>query len=124
MRKLRRWWRTRGQKEVHIQQVHAIATRLTVDVWRSDPGWVATAASVLHDPRVQQMLDAVANSAPCYEVLPLSASWMDRAALQARQEGYTLALSNLAALAKGSALPEPVEATFERESAAALGGLG
>lgn len=89
---------------------------MTVEEWRADRQWVASAAAVLRSPQLQQMLDAVANSGPAFEVLPLSASWMDRATAQARQEGYTMALANLAALGQEQPMAEPVEAMFEVEA--------
>lgn len=110
-----RWWSNKPVEPrwLKIEAVRREVNRLTVGEWRADKQWVATAAGVLHDPRVQQMLDAVANSAPGFEVLPLSAGAMERAVQQARQEGYIMALTNFAALGREQALLEAVEATFE-----------
>lgn len=107
-------WRRR--RLLRIEPVRREVSRLTVAEWRADPGWAAMAATVLADPRLQQMLDAVANSAPGFEVLPLSAGPHERAAQQARGEGYTMALANLAALGRQEAMREPVEATFGAEA--------
>lgn len=100
---------------LRIEPLRREVCRLTVAEWRADPGWAAMAASVLSDPRLKQMLDAVANSAPGFEVLPLGAMPHERAAQQARSEGYTMALANLEALGREEAMREPVEARFEAE---------
>jgi len=106
-----RWpWKRRWAR---LEVIRREVNRLTVAEWRADRQWVASAAAVLHNPQVQQMLDAVANSAPGFEVLPLSASAQERVVQQARQEGYTMALANFAALGHEQALREPVEAVFE-----------
>lgn len=112
------WTRSRPGRLLKITPVRREVSRLTVAEWRADPGWAAMAATVLADPRLQQMLDTVANSAPGFEVLPLSASLVERSVQQARGEGYTLALANLAALGRAEALREPVEATFGAEAGA------
>lgn len=105
---------------LRITAVTRDVNRLTVAEWRADRQWVATAAGVLRDPRVQHMLDAVANSSPGFEVLPLNASAQERVVQQARQEGYTMALANFAALGREQALAEPIEARFEAEAASDL----
>lgn len=90
--------------------------RLTVAEWRADKGFVASAAGVLIDPRVKQMLDCVANSSPSQEVLPLSAGAHERIVQQARQEGYVMALANFAALGREAAPAEPVQSLFEPDT--------
>ncbi len=105
------WWRRRTEPRLEV--VKREQSRLTVAEWRSDLGWVGTAATVLGDARLRLMLDCVANSAPGLEVLPLDASPQARIAQQARGEGYTMALANLEALGKASTPAEPLEALFE-----------
>ncbi len=104
-------WRLKRQRKLEI--IRRELCRLTVPEWRADPGWVGTAASVLSDPRLKQMLDVVGNSSPAFEVLPLGAGAQERIVQQARGEGYTMALANLEALGVGQALQTPMEATFE-----------
>ncbi len=104
-------WRLKRRRNLEI--IRRELCRLTVPEWRSDPGWVGTAASVLSDPRLKQMLDVVANSSPAFEVLPMGTATQDRLVAQARAEGYTMALANLEALGVGQALQTPMEATFE-----------
>src|SRR5690242_5822877 len=101
------------QPPVKVTHVEREVCRLTVGEWRADKGFVATAAGVLIDPRVKQMLDCLANSAPGQEVLPLSAGAHERIVQQARQEGYVMALANFAALGREQALPEALESVFQ-----------
>jgi hypothetical protein len=111
------FWR-RKLRLLRIEPVRREVSRLTVAEWRADPGWAAMAASILSDSRLQQMMDAVANSSPAFEVLPLGAMPHERAAQQARAEGYTMALANLAALGRQEAMRAPVEALFSAEERA------
>ncbi len=98
-----------------IIPVERAVNRLTVEEWRADKAYVASAAGILRDPRVQQMLDCCANSSPGFDVLPIGAPLQDRAVMQARQEGYVLALANFAALGQEQALADRIESTFEPE---------
>lgn len=114
MKRLRRWWQARGERRsTKIEVMRRDLNRLTVEEWRSDPGWVATGASVLHDSKLRMMLDVVANSAPGNEVLPLGTSTQDRLVAQARQEGYVMALANLEALGVEKPIQRAVEALFD-----------
>ena len=61
------------------------------------------------------MLACVQNEHPGNVTLPMKATVNERAALQSMAQGYTMALSNLLALAKYEMMPEPIEATFPDE---------
>jgi hypothetical protein len=102
-----------------IIPIERAVNRLTIDEWRADRAYVASAAGILRDPRVQQMLDTCANSSPSFDVLPLNTPLQDRAVLQARQEGYVLALANFAALGQEQALHQSIQSTFSPEEKSA-----
>jgi hypothetical protein len=107
------WQRRRVERRVEIVRLEREPSRLTVAEWRSDRAWVASAAAVLRQPQLRQMLDAVGNSSPAFEVLPLDAGVNARLVQQARAEGYTMALANFEALGTEVARQEPVQARFE-----------
>lgn len=108
-----RWtWPWRGER-VKVRLVHREVGRMTVQEWRRDGHWVGQAQAVLRDGRLRLMLDAVANSGPGLDVLPLGTGAQDRIVQQARQEGYVMALANLEALGRMVQEEEPVQATFQ-----------
>lgn len=89
------------------------ASTLRLSDWRKEKELTAIANRVLSDPDVMLMLDILANENPSYMLLPLSATPDARAALQARAEGYQMALTNLRALAKPLIEVAAPEATYE-----------
>jgi hypothetical protein len=108
---LKFWQKT----EYRVKVITRDRTNLSLDEWRSDQALCNAAGKALLNPNIQAMLDVLRNSHPAYFVHTGSISMEDRAVLQARSEGYTLALSNLEALAIHRKPPTEVEATFEPE---------
>lgn len=82
--------------------------------WQKDESLVSLAADVLADPRTAQMLSVLRAESPAnYGLAPLGVSFEDRAAFQARTEGYHLALNNFEALGKLTVVSTESEPTFE-----------
>lgn len=82
--------------------------------WQKDESLVSLAADVLSDPRTAQMLSVLRAESPAnYGLPPLGISVEDRAAFQARTEGYHLCLNNFEALGKLTVVPTESEPTFE-----------
>lgn len=87
--------------------------KLRLHEWRSDLDLIRSAQKVFVTTEFRWCLDVVRNEHPAFNVLPDDAPPHVRIAHQARAEGYTLALSNLEALAKYEEPRVPMEATFE-----------
>lgn len=82
--------------------------------WQADPTLVSLAADVLADPRTAQMLAALRAESPAnYGLAALGVSMEDRAAWQARTQGYLLCLNNFEALGKLTVVSTESEPTFE-----------
>lgn len=91
--------------------------KLTLTEWRSNPDMAAQAAKVLANPTMKFMLQVLYNSSPAWETL-LAPTMEDRAAQQARIEGYAQALANIEAMAVYERPMEHLEQTFEKEESA------
>jgi hypothetical protein len=103
----------RKKQSQPIQVVRRDACRLRMSEWRANLALVREAGDVLNTTTARTMIDVVRNESPANIVL-LGVPIEERAVMQARIEGYQMALTNLEALAEfeqpKEQLPEP---TFE-----------
>jgi hypothetical protein len=83
--------------------------------WRSTPQLVQDAVALLARREMVLMLDVLKNEHLSYSVMHPQATTEQRAAQQARCEGYSMCLANMEALAIGYNLPETINSTFETE---------
>lgn len=92
------------------------AKEITLDKWRKDESMVvASMALAKHHTYVAQ-LGVLECEHPRYLALKLDASVQERAALQARSEGYQMCLNNLQAMSTPLKVNRPVTSTFEPET--------
>ncbi len=111
-------WRRFFSRRVSLQTISIIPTRsgvVRIDQWRRSPALVSNARRVLDIPVTRSMLDVLHAESPSnYQLASLGIRAEDRAALQAKTEGYHMCLDFLEAL--GIAIEDdkpPLEATFE-----------
>ena len=90
--------------------------KISLNEWRSNQDMSAAAAKVLADSTMKFMLQVLYNSSPAWETL-IAPTVDERAAQQARIEGYAQALANLEALGVHEPVPMILEQTFEPETA-------
>lgn len=91
-------------------------TRITLDEWRRDPASVKLARKFLDNPEFRLMIDVLRTTHIGGYVMGMEGvSLEDRAAMQARGEGYTLCLRDLDALGEFKKPKEEAEETFEPE---------
>jgi hypothetical protein len=91
-------------------------TRITLDEWRSDLASVKLARKFLDDPEFRLMVDVLRTSHLVNYVMDMrGVAIEDRAAMQARGEGYTMCLINLEALGDFRKPKQEIEPTFEEE---------
>lgn len=100
---------------VKIKVVAREACELRLSEWRSDSNLTKAAARLLASTDMRLMLDVLQNEHPGATVM-IRGEQSDRAAQQARAEGYTICLSNLKALGiHQPAAKQLGEPTFEPE---------
>lgn len=111
---LSNYWRRRGRTEaIKLSPPRPAAIRL--DQWRHSPVLTTDARRVLDMPITKAMLDVLYAESPSnYQLASLGIRAEDRAALQAKTEGYHMCLDFLESLG----VPveddrEPLQATFE-----------
>lgn len=108
-------WPFNKQQETRVQVLQRDICKLRLSEWRGDKGLVASAGSVLVDPRLRMMLDVLMNECPAAYSLAVGTPLESRALYQAKTEGYMMAISNLEAMGKLSAVQDTIEPTFEVE---------
>lgn len=87
---------------------------VTTSEWRTDKALVSMAMHVLADPNFRLMIDCLNNSSPAHWVGEMTME--QRAAMQARTEGYQMALTDLKSLGTLKAIETRMpDATFEPE---------
>ena len=97
-----------------IKVVPVFTTDITLEMWQRTPELVSEALRVSKDPAFKMMLDCMKASSPVHNGFPeMGTQLMDRAAHQAKTEGYHLALNNLEAMVTLAKVHERIEATFE-----------
>lgn len=104
-------WGKKKANQLRVQVVRKDESKLRLSEWQLDPGLCAMAAKVLMDPNLQLMLSVLKNEHPCKTALPYGVHMDDRIVLQARGEGYEMALANLERMAVNLTpipMPEPV----------------
>lgn len=111
---LKYYWRGRKQTEtIKVSRPRPAAIRL--DQWRHSPVLTTDARRVLDMPLTKAMLDVLYAESPSnYQLASLGIRAEDRAALQAKTEGYHMCLDFLESL--GVPVEDdraPLEATFE-----------
>lgn len=98
-------------------QIHVIQRdpcRLTLKEWRSVPELVLRARKYLADPNFRIMLDVLTTEDPS-NLSYMRISLEERAVIQARCEGYRMAISTLEAMGRPLEVEEALESTFEPE---------
>lgn len=103
-----------SKHRVRVKVIERQATKLRLSEWQADQSLCNQGSKVLSDPAVQLMIAVLHNEHPAF-VVSETESMELRAVMQARCEGYTMALANLEALGQFNKLAEIPEATFEPE---------
>jgi len=97
-----------------IKVVVVSSVELTLDQWRKDTRLVASAKELARNEIFRMMVDVLENSHVRFLALPaVGATQDDRAAFQARSEGYQICLNNLEAMSKDWTLSKPLVSTFQ-----------
>ena len=114
----KRLFANKRAKSVHLipprPKRHYLESTIGLEDWQKDESLVSMAASLLADPRTAQMLSVLRAESPAnYGLSTLGVTFEDRAAFQARTEGYHLCLNNFEALGKLIAVLPESEPTFE-----------
>ena len=96
---------------ISIRQV--TSTELRLATWQQSPDLVTEGMRLLADRSMQLAIAVLRNESPSNLALPpLGVTSEDRAAHQAKTEGYQLCLNNLEALGRAGDEPMTLEATF------------
>lgn len=88
-------------------------TGYRLNEWRRNESMVLASKALAKNPTWRLQMECLREEHPCHIVLALGVSPNDRIAMQARSEGYTMALANLEAFATPLKLTERLQATFE-----------
>jgi|SRR6516162_3781528 len=104
------WFRKRP---INLQVVRRKESELRLREWQADPRMCGLASKVLSDPNLQLMLSVLKNEHPSKTALHYGVGIEIRALMQARAEGYEMALANLEALAINTTQVPMPEASFE-----------
>lgn len=89
------------------------AWRLTLEEWRKQEAMVSESIALAKNLTYRAQIDVLRNSHPCHTLFtPIGVSPTDRIVMQAKIEGYELALNNLEAMTRYLKSPKPLEATF------------
>lgn len=107
---LNRKWGDKGVRQ-KIQIVKREASRFRLHDWKSNTSLVNLARKTLDNNDFRIMMDVVRNEHPLNQVT-FEATVEDRAIVQARCEGYMLALNNLESLGTFEQIRELGPATF------------
>lgn len=103
-----------AKPRVKFLLIRRFSSRLRLAEYRSQENLVKTAQKFLIDPEFQPMLDVLRNEAPSKWMLRDEATTEDRAVLQAKIEGYELAIANLEAMGVFRTMKEAPEPTYEQ----------
>lgn len=85
----------------------------TLSDWRKNAALVSSAMSLSTNKTFKLQVEILRNESPSHIVLQLGVSPNDRIVMQARIEGYELALNNLEAFSKPLKLADRLQSTFE-----------
>lgn len=104
--------RRKYPKRIRIVDVRS--SNLTLDIWQRSQELVTEAMRLAQDRTFKLMMDCLRNSSPVNYGLPdIGTNPMDRAALQAKTEGYHMALNNIEAMSQLLQRQDTIEAVFE-----------
>lgn len=104
------------KRHLKVQIVTRTVTELTLAEWQADAELTKRARQLLADAAFQLMLSVLRNEHPAFVVADHHLTTLEsRAILQARAEGYSMALANIEAMGKHTAIRAQPEATFEEE---------
>lgn len=87
---------------------------LTLEQWRKDQRLVAAAKELTRNETFRMAMAVLENSHPRLLAFPsINTTTEDRAAMQAKIEGYQLCLNNLESMSRDYSLSKPLVATFK-----------
>jgi hypothetical protein len=89
---------SRKPKPIALEIVRRDESKLRLFEWQQDPRLCGIAAKLLADPNWRLILSVLRNESPSRSVLSIGAAIEDRAVMQARGEGYEMALTYLEAM--------------------------
>lgn len=101
------------KKPHRIRVITRKESEIRLTEWQRDQRLVSIASKTLQDPNLQLMLAVVRNEHPARTALPYGVSMDDRVVLQARAEGYEMALATLERLAVDLTIAPMPDAQFE-----------
>jgi hypothetical protein len=105
---------TAPRKLIHV--VRRDQTQVTLEEWRTNPAMVKMARKFLDDPQFMMLVDVLRNAHFINYSLPVRGVVMeDRAAMQARGEGYTACINNMFAMGEMLKSSDELKETFESE---------
>lgn len=108
-------WQKTAPAPIMVMRPSSRSSAMRLDAWRRSPPLVTESRRILDIPAMRSMLDVLHGESPSnYQLASLGISQQDRAALQAKTEGYHMCLDFLEAM--GVPIEEdkpPMEATFE-----------
>lgn len=97
-----------------IKVVLVSSSSLTLDQWRKDTRLVTSAKELARNEVFRMQVAVLENSHPRFLAFPATGSNQeDRAAMQAKCEGYQLCLNNLEAMSKPWTISKPLVSTFQ-----------
>lgn len=99
------------EPEINVQVVPS--NTLLLSQWRGNDKLVAAAMQLERDTTYQMQLQVLKNVHPMlFHFADVNVRQEDRAAHQAKIEGYQLCLNNLASFSKKAVATKPLQATF------------
>jgi len=110
-------FRKSPEPEAQIKVQLVSSSTLSLEQWRKDSRLVASAKELERHETFRMMVAVLENSHPRYRAFVISpnvpVTTDDRAAHQAKIEGYQLCLNNLAAMSQPMSIFQTPEAKFE-----------
>lgn len=105
-----KFWQRKPAPEQPIKLTPKPSYDVTLAEWRKNENLLSAAKILVGNHTFKCMMDVLDNEHPGHKGVPLGTLPHDRAALQARAEGYQLAVNNLWAMAeKAENRKEPQE---------------
>lgn len=108
-----KWFQKPRSPEPEISVQVVPSNSLLLSQWRGNDKLVAAAMQLERDTTYQMQLQVLKNVHPMlFHFADVNVRQEDRAAHQAKIEGYQLCLNNLASFSKKTAIAKPLQATF------------
>ena len=102
------------QPQPQIKVVMVGSNTLSLDQWRKDSRLVTSAKELARNEVFRMQVAVLENSHPRFLAFQATGvSVEDRAAMQAKCEGYQLCLNNLESMSKEWTISKPLVATFQ-----------